>query len=310
MRGVKGTLHEGGLRVPFFLSWPAKFKQPRLVREIAAHIDVFPTLIELCGVTMPKTLPQDGRSLVPLLEGRTNGWADRVLFQQWQAGPRADRTGSLRTQRFRMVNDGTGWALFDMQSDPEQKRDASGDFPDDKRRLVAAYEQWWKEIRAEMPMPWPPPIPVGMAEENPVELPVPQSQFSGGLRFSGKHPNNAWLTNWTSSNAKVTWDLDVVRGGEYSVSVSYLCREADAGARVRISAAGSATETLTRATPVVRVPSPDRVAREEVYEMQWHTLQAGKLTLPKGRTTLAIEALTKPGEQVMQLKAVNLKREE
>ena len=58
------------------------------------------------------------------------------------------------------------------------------------------------------------------------------------------------------------------------------------------------------------VPSPDRLPREEVYEMQWHTLPAGKLTLPKGRTTLSIEALTKPGDEVIQLKAVNLKRED
>jgi arylsulfatase A len=308
MRGVKGTLHEGGLRVSFFLQWPARFKEPRIAREIAAHIDVFPTLVELCGVPMPKTFPQDGRSLVPLLEGRTNGWPDRILFQQWQAGPRADRTGSLRTQRFRLVNDGSGWQLFDMQRDPEQKRDASADFPDEKRRLTAAYEQWWKEIKAEMPMPWPPPIPVGYAEENPIELPVPQSQFGAPLRFSGKHPNNAWLTNWTSTDARVEWKLDVVRAATYAVSLSYLCRGAEAGARIRISTAGSSTETLTRATPIVLVPSPDHVPREEVYEMEWHTLNAGELKLPKGKVTLTVEALTKPGNEVMQLKAVQLKR--
>ena len=310
MRGTKNSLHEGGTRVPFFLNWPAKFKEPRIVREIAAHIDVFPTLMELCGVSPPKTLPQDGRSLAPLLEGKTNNWPDRILFQQWQAGPRADRIGSLRTQRFRVVNDGNGWELFDMRRDPEEKRDASAEFPAEKQKLVSAYEQWWKEMRAEMPMPWPPPIPVGYAEENPVELPVPQSQFTDGLRFSGKHPNNAWLTNWTSVSARVQWQLDVVRSGNYSVSLSYLCRDSDAGARLRIGAGGSSSEVVARATPIVLVPSPDRVPREEVYEMEWHTLPAGKLTLPKGRTTLTVEALTKPGNEVIQLKAVNLKRED
>jgi arylsulfatase A len=309
MRGVKGTLHEGGMRVPFFLSWPAKFKQPRVVREIAGHIDVFPTLLDLCGVAMPKTLPQDGRSLIPLLEGRTNGWPDRVLFQQWQAGPRADRTGSLRTQRLRLVNDGNGWELFDMQRDPEEKRDASADFPEEKRRLVAAYEQWWKEIKAGMPMPWPPPIQIGHSEENPIELPVPQSEFSGELRFNGKHPNNAWLTNWTSTDSRVEWKLDVVRSGTYAVSLSYLCREADAGARIRVTASDSSIEAMTRATPIVLVPSPDRVPREEVYELQWHELPVGKLALPKGKSKLIIDALTKPGAEVMQLKSVHLKRE-
>lgn len=310
MRGVKGTFHEGGTRVPFFVSWPEKFKQPRVVREIAAHFDLFPTLLELCGVPMPKTLPQDGRSLVPLLDGKTNGWPDRVLFNQFLAGPRAERTGSLRTQRFRLVNADSGWELFDMQRDPEQKRDASKDFLDEKRRLIAAYEQWWKEIKAELPSPWPPPIPVGYAEENPVELPVPQSQFSGGLRFSGKHPNNAWLTNWTSTNARAEWKLDVLRAGNYAVSLSCLCRETDAGARIRVKAGASTVETITRATPIALAPSPDRVAREEVYEMEWHQLSVGELTLPKGETTLSIEALTKPGDEVMQLKAVYLKRED
>ena len=310
MRGVKGTLHEGGLRVPFFLRWPAQFKEPRVIRDIAAHIDVFPTLVELCGVAMPRTLPQDGRSLVPLLQGRTNGWPERMIFQQWQAGPRAERTGALRTQRFRLVNDGNGWELFDMSRDPQEKRDASADFPEEKQRLVTAYEQWWKEIKAEMPAPWPPPIPVGHAAENPVELPVPQSQFTAPLRFSGKHPNNAWLTNWISTDARVQWKLDVVRAGTYAVTLSLLCREADAGARLRVAVGKASLETVTRATPIVMVPSPDHVPREEVYEMQWHELVVGRLTVPKGETVLSVEALTRPGAEVMQLKSVFLKRED
>jgi arylsulfatase A-like enzyme len=308
MRGVKNTFHEGGTRVPFFLSWPARYPQPRTVREIAAHIDVFPTLLELCGVPMPKTLPQDGRSLVTLLDGRTNGWPDRILFNQWLPGPRAEQSGALRTQRFRLVKNGSDWQVFDMQRDPEEKRDASADFLEEKKRLVAAYEQWWQEIKADMPSPWPPPIPVGHAEENPVELPVPQSRFSGGLRFSGKHPNNAWLTNWTDTAARVEWKLDVVRGGTYAVTLSYLCREADAGARIRVKAGASTTEVLTQATPMRLVPSPDRVPREEVYEMEWHELPAGRLTLPQGAVTLSIEALTKPGVEVMQLKSLFLGR--
>ncbi len=308
MRGTKNSFHEGGTRVPFFLSWPARFREPRTVREIAAHIDVFPTLLELCGVPAPKTPPQDGQSLVPLLEGRTNRWPDRILFQQWQAGARADRTGALRTQRFRLANDGNGWEMFDMLGDPGETRDVSADFGEEKSRLVGAYDQWWKQMKAETPSPWPPPIPVGHLDENPVELPVPQSEFTGGIRFSGKHSNNAWLTNWTSAVARVEWKLDVVRAGNYAVSLSYLCREADAGARIRISAGGSVTEVTTRVTPVVQVPSPDRVPREEVYEMQWHELSAGRLQLPKGKITLSVEALTKPGAEGMQLKSLKLER--
>jgi hypothetical protein len=116
------------------------------------------------------------------------------------------------------------------------------------------------------------------------------------------------LTNWTSTDARVEWKLDVVRAGTYAVTLSYLCREADAGARIHVQTGDAKIEAVTRATPIRLVPSPDHVTREEVYEMEWHDLPVGKITLPKGLTTLTVEALTKPGDEVMQLKAVQLKR--
>jgi arylsulfatase A-like enzyme len=308
MRGVKGTYHEGGSRVPCFISWPAKFKQPRVVREMAAHIDILPTLTELCGVSNKSTASLDGRSLAPLLEGRTNGWPDRILFQQHVAGPRSENGGSLRTQRFRLVKAAGRWELFDMQRDPEQKRDASAEFPDEKRKLVSAYENWWSGIKSDLITPWPPPIPIGHAQENPVELPVPQANFTGGLRFSGKHPNNAWLLNWTNADARVEWKIDVQQPGDYEARLLYLTREADAGAKVRIVSGASSTESTTRATSIVQAPSPDRVPREEVYEMQWSELRVGTLSLQRGTNTLSVQALTKPGAEVMQLKSVILER--
>ncbi len=318
MRGVKGTYHEGGSRVPCFISWPAKFKQPRIVREIAAHIDMLPTVLDLCGVVTnsndrvnrqsPIANPIDGLSLVPLIEGRTNHWPDRILFQQHLANVRSDKTGSLRTQRFRLVNEGNRWGLYDMQHDPEQKRDASAEFAAEKRRLVSAYEKWWTGIKAELVSPWPPPIPVGYSQENPTELPVPQSEFSGGLKFSGKHPNNAWLVDWTNTTARVDWRIDVVQPGSYEVRLLYSCSAADAGARVAIRVGTNSIETTIRAAPVVQVPSPDRVPREEVYEMQWHELPMGVVSLERGTNTLSVQALAKPGAEVMQLKSVLLQR--
>ncbi|MGH9833397.1 MAG: sulfatase-like hydrolase/transferase [Blastocatellia bacterium] len=304
MRGVKGSLHEGGSRVPFFLRWPARFKEPRLIKQIAAHIDVFPTLLELCGAPMPKTLPQDGRSLVPLLEGKEGNWPDRMLFTQHRLNP---ATGAVRTERYRMVNEGRGWELFDLESDPGQMKNIAAEQSEVAKRLAAAYDNWWREILAQT-RPSRAPIPVGHAEENPVELPVPQSQFTGGLRYSGRHPNNAWLTNWTNIEATVEWELDVARAGKYEVGLQYLCPKNAAGARVRISVAGSATEVTVRETNGQQIKSPDRVPRTEVYEMDWATLQAGVLTLPQGKAKLTLRALTKPGDAVMDLKSVGLKQ--
>jgi hypothetical protein len=245
---------------------------------------------------------------VPLLGGKTNDWPERILFQQHLANARAEKTGALRTPRFRLVNEGKGWEIFDMGRDPEQKRDASAEFAAEKQRLVAAYEAWWSEIKSGLPAAWPPPVPVGYIAENPVELAVPQANFTGGLRFSGKHPNNAWLVNWTNLEARVEWPIRVVRPGNYDVRLLYLAREADAGARVHVQAGASSAEAVTRATPIVQVPSPDRVPRDEVYEMEWHELSLGSIEFRRDATNLSVQALTRPGAEVMQLKAVLLER--
>lgn len=303
MRGRKGSLHEGGSRVPFFLRWPARFRNPALIPQIAAHIDVFPTLLELAGVPMPKTLPQDGRSLVPLLTGEAAGWPDRTLYTQHVLPAGGRRNGAVRTQRYRLVDDGKGWQLFDMDDDPGQTRDISGAHADVAKRLADAYARWWDDVRPQAERPRP-PIPVGHAAEPLVELPAPQARFEGGLRFSGRHPNNAWLTGWTDPAAFVEWDIDVIRAGEYALGLQYLSR---GRARVRVKAGSSAVEAAVEQTPYRQVPSPDRVPRTEVYEMEWATLTAGTVRLPQGKTTVSVRAIGNPGEAALDLKAVTLR---
>ncbi len=81
MRGRKGTVYEGGIRVPFFVRWPRSLKPGRTVDRLAAHIDVVPTLLDACGVPAPKGLRLDGRSLMPLLRREKAEWPDRMIFR-------------------------------------------------------------------------------------------------------------------------------------------------------------------------------------------------------------------------------------
>ena len=68
MRGGKTSVHEGGSRVPLFIRWPAAKWRPHVVKPIASHIDLFPTLLDLCGVQAPAGPKLDGVTLRPLLE--------------------------------------------------------------------------------------------------------------------------------------------------------------------------------------------------------------------------------------------------
>ena len=72
LRGQKGDLYEGGLRVPAILEWPSVIDVPRTSDLPAGTVDILPTVLELAGVEPPDR-PLDGVSLVPLIEGRMAG---------------------------------------------------------------------------------------------------------------------------------------------------------------------------------------------------------------------------------------------
>ena len=68
-RGMKATVHEGGIRSPFFVRWPGRLLPGTVSDRIAAHIDLLPTLADAAGASVPARANVDGRSLLPLLEG-------------------------------------------------------------------------------------------------------------------------------------------------------------------------------------------------------------------------------------------------
>lgn len=70
LRGRKGELWEGGIRVPTIVEWPARIASPRATRLACSTVDLYPTLLELAGAKPAHQPPLDGTSLVPLLDGK------------------------------------------------------------------------------------------------------------------------------------------------------------------------------------------------------------------------------------------------
>ncbi|HEY2931341.1 MAG TPA: arylsulfatase [Acidobacteriota bacterium] len=313
MRGRKGSVHEGGSRVPLFLRWPARFKQPRVISQIASHTDLYPTLLDLCGVKIAKGLPLDGRSLRPLLEGGDRLWTDRILFTHNVRGGQqpAMYPGAARTQQYRLVNEGKGYELYEMLSDPGETRNLAVERPGMVKKLSQAYEAWYRDASRAGFSRFP--IRAGYAEENPVILQAPQAYFTGTIHFFGNNGfANDWLTGWTDVSSEIYWDIEVVNAGTYEVSIAYLCPASNAGSRIRVAAGKDSLEAEVGATPVREIPPPNRVTAgtegNTYASMLWATLKVGRLDLQKGRTRLTIRALEKAGTQVMDLKSASLKR--
>ena len=147
LRGGKNSPYEGGTHVPAFWQWQGRLGTGVDIDALTCHLDLYPTLCALAGVTLPESAqPLDGRSLLPLLENPGAEWSDRKLFihcGRWNDGQREDSKFTkcaVRTERWRWVNNKE---LFDISEDPGETNDVAEDHPDVVASLRKAYDEWW-----------------------------------------------------------------------------------------------------------------------------------------------------------------------
>ncbi len=215
MLRLKGTVNEGGIHVPFFVRWKGKLEAGRKVDRIAAHIDVAPTLLEICGLQPPSRVKFDGKSLWPLLQGDSPNWPDRTLFFQWHRGdaPQRYRAFAARSQNYKLVQPlGNGdnplpaqydFNLYDMVKDPLEQHDVAASNPDTVRQMKTAYEQWFAAVTAQRNFAAPSRIFIGAQQENPVRL----------TRQDWRGEQASWTQKGVGH-----WEVNVVRAGLYRVS--------------------------------------------------------------------------------------------
>ena len=211
MRGQKGMQYEGGHRVPLFIRWPdGNLGAPRDIDTLAAHFDILPTLVDLCGLKFTPQNPIDGRSLAPLLRNNGTDWPERTLFVhlQREETPPKWKNSAAMTQQWRLID---GKSLYDMAIDPGQTRDVAAAHPDVVRDLTAAYETWW--IGLEPAFSRFANIVVGNDAANPVQL-----------TCHDWHPT-AGAVPWDHNTIKKDpiangwWMIDVSKEGRYEFTL-------------------------------------------------------------------------------------------
>jgi len=151
LRDGKGSLYEGGIRVPAFWNGPG-VKEGSVSEEPVSSIDFLPTLLELASIPSPTSQVVDGRSLVPTREGKGLGRTNLFWHFPCYTG-NAKPSSAIRHGNWKLIEFyETGKPeLYDLSSDPSESKDLSGANPEKTGLLLKMLHDWQKEAGATLP---------------------------------------------------------------------------------------------------------------------------------------------------------------
>lgn len=210
MKGMKSTVWEGGHRVPFFIHWPkGDFTGGQDRPQLTAHLDVLPTLAELCDIALPKSIDYDGASFVNTLrDPAAPAPRDHYITQlhggaRFVSEPKPFFTSCVAKNGWRLID---GEKLYQIKDDPGQHRNIAEKNPEIVQQLRSLYDSYWDSASPRM-------TPVHLDLGNPAENPTTLCSQDWYLPVG----NPPW--NFGAINRLVRqtgpWYVNVTRAGKY-----------------------------------------------------------------------------------------------
>jgi arylsulfatase A-like enzyme len=217
LRDRKGSVYEGGIHVPCLVRWPGHLAAGAKCDQVAAHIDLAPTLLSACGLAPPENVRFDGANLWPNLTNRSAPdpkLSDRLLFFQWHRGdvPERGRACAVRGPQYKLVQaEGRAeqmdfaptWELYDLASDPGEQHNVIEQHAGVAETMRKAYDAWFDDVGSTRGYPAP-KIIAGTQHENPVTL----------TRQDWRGPKAGWREDGVGY-----WDVDFATAGHYDVTL-------------------------------------------------------------------------------------------
>ncbi len=214
MRGRKGSVYRGGVRVPFFFRYPSRFKEDKDIETTSAHIDILPTLAQLCNVKAPSDRKIDGKTLLPLLEDEKVDWADRPLFFYWaRRYPELYNNIALQQGDFKLVGqtdyntDLNGFELFNIKNDPYEQENLVEQNHGLANNLKGQLDALYKELITSENITNQPLISVGNVAENPIILNRNDASGQRGI--------------WDQEEIYGKWEVDISEGA-YNITFKFI----------------------------------------------------------------------------------------
>ena len=214
LRGRKGSVYRGGVRVPFYVRYPNKWKGNRNIETIAAHIDVLPTISEICDVKLPENKKLDGRNLVPLLNDKKVAWENRPLFFYWtRRYPELYQNMAVQKGIYKLVGHTDfnaqieDFGLFNIKEDPFEQYNLIQDKKEIAESLKTDLDSTFNELMASENILNQPKIHIGSEYENPVFL---NRNDAGGERGI-----------WDQEEIYGKWDVSIAEGS-YNIKFRFV----------------------------------------------------------------------------------------
>jgi hypothetical protein len=293
LREGKGFLYEGGLRVPLIVRWPGVVKTGRTSDVPAISHDLFPTLLEACGLKHEGKV--DGVRLVSLWKGTGVPKRDALYWHYPHYANQGNRPGgAVREGRFKLIEfyENGRLELYDLKADPGETRNLAEEKKELTRRLAGKLMAWRKAVGAQMMKPNPDYRPNPQAASGVVTLPARTAEVHGTqLRYEAL-PHKDTLGFWTRKEDTASWEFVLTKPGTFTVSVLQGCGSGQGGSVVDVAVAG---QKLTFTV-------------EDTGGFQAFKARAiGQVKLDKpGRYTLTVRPRSKAKAAVMDLRQVTL----
>lgn len=144
LRGKKGQMWEGGIRVPFLAKWPGHIPSGVVTDEFLTALEILPTLLNAAQAEIPDGVTLDGFDMLPVLQGKESSSRTEMFWQR-----RADK--AARVGQYKWVSMAKHSGLFDLESDPGEAHDLSSEQPEILKQLQDRFAMWRAEMDASEP---------------------------------------------------------------------------------------------------------------------------------------------------------------
>ena len=296
LKGTKGQVDEGSVRVPFGIRFPARDRawNGQTTSRPAAHIDLLPTLLDYLG--LPATDSLDGRSLLPLVDrDSATTLADRPVYVFKQGYDFTGYPGSVRDEDLLVVmRDPDNFEAYDLRKDPGQTEDYMLNGADRwavLQRTAEGMAEDYNRFVADLGRPELVAPPINLdAGGATIHLLAHEGDAQAPTHFNDDY---GWANDWfidLDPPGSASWPVTTTANRQYLATVSYHLEDTQPRQLVVAVDKGGKFSVGLEPALTAAIPVADRTPRKEVYPRRWARSESFPIEVPAGATKLTVYA--------------------